>query len=235
MFTKTARFYDHMYGFKDYAAAAELIRRFVRGRLPGARSLLDVGCGTGRHIEALSGDFDVEGLDLNAELLEVAHERLPAAPLHCADMTTFDLGRRFDVVTCLFSSIAYVREVDLMRQAVSRMAAHVAPGGLLLIEPWFSVENYWTGTITGNFVDEPDLKIAWMYVSELRDRVSVLDIHYMVGKPSGIESFNEVHEMGLFSAGEYEAAIRDAGMAHEFDEHGFFGRGLHVGTSPGGR
>jgi ubiquinone/menaquinone biosynthesis C-methylase UbiE len=232
MFTKSARFYDSLYAFKDYAAAAQRMRDVVRSRHPDARTLLDVACGTGRQIEALSGDFAVEGLDLNPDLLAIARGRLPDTPLHHADMTSFDLGRRFDVVTCLFSSIAYVRTLENMRQAVARMAAHLAPGGLLLVEPWFSVESYWTGTITANFVNEPDLKIAWMYVSERRDRLSVLDIHYMVGQPSGVETFSEVHEMGLFSPDEYAAAVRDTGLAHEYDPQGFFGRGLHVGTAP---
>ncbi|HEY0972518.1 MAG TPA: class I SAM-dependent methyltransferase [Gemmatimonadales bacterium] len=235
MFTKSARFYDSLYAFKDYAGAASEIRQLVRARRPAARSLLDVACGTGRHLEALRADFTVEGLDLNPDLLRIARERLPDTPLHQADMTSFDLGRRFDVVTCLFSSIGYVRTAERLRRAVARMAAHVAPGGLLLIEPWFSAESYWTGTITGNFVDEPELKIAWMYVSERRDHLSVLDIHYMVGRPEGIEQFNEVHEMGLFTPDEYAAAIRDAGMEHESDDRGFFGRGLHVGFAPAAR
>lgn len=235
MFTRSARFYDTLYGFKDYAAAAERIRAFVQARRPDARTLLDVACGTGRHLEALQPWFTVEGLDLNPDLLRVARTRLPDTPLHEADMTRFDLGRRFDVVTCLFSSIAYVRTVDGLRRAVARMAAHVAPGGLLLIEPWFSPETYWSGTITGNFANEPDLKIAWMYVSELHDGLARLDIHYMVGQPSGIETFSEVHEMGLFTADEHAAAVRDAGLAHEQDAQGFFGRGLHVGTAPGER
>lgn len=232
MFTKSARFYDVLYGFKDYAGAADRIRAFVQERRPEARTLLDVGCGTGRHLEALRPAFTVEGLDLNPDLLSVARDRLPDTPLHEADMASFDLGRRFDVVTCLFSSIAYVRTLDNMRRAVARMAAHVAPGGLLLIEPWFAPETYWSGTITANFANEPDLKIAWMYVSDRRDRVSVFDIQYMVGQPSGVETFSEVHEMGLFTADEYAAAVRDAGMAHEQDPQGFFGRGLHVGTAP---
>ena len=232
MFTKSARFYDRLYAFKDYDGAADQLHALVQARRPGARTLLDVGCGTGRHLQALRGRYDVAGLDLNPDLLAVARERLPDAPLHEGDMTAFDLGRRFDVVTCLFSSIAYVRTLDNVRRAIACMAAHLAPGGLLLVEPWFSVETYWTNTITANHVDDPDLKISWMYVSERRDRVSHLDIHYLVGTPEGVHAFSEVHEMGLFTPEEYGAAMTDAGLAHEHDPRGFFGRGLHVGTAP---
>lgn len=232
MYSRSAQLYDRLYAFKDYDAAADQLHALVQARCPGARTLLDVGCGTGRHLASLRDRYEVAGVDLNPDLLAVARERLPDVPLHEADMTTFDLGRRFDVVTCLFSSIAYVRTVENMRRAVARMAAHVAPGGLLLVEPWFSVDTYWTNTITANHVDDPDLKISWMYVSELRDRVSHLDIHYLVGTPEGVHSFNEVHQMGLFTPEEYGAAMTDAGLAHEHDAHGFFGRGLHLGVAP---
>lgn len=232
MFTKSARFYDRLYAFKDYGAAADQLHALVQARRPGARTLLDVGCGTGKHLEALHGRYEVAGLDLDAGLLAVARERLPHVPLHEADMAEFDLGRRFDVVTCLFSAIAYVRTLENMRRAVARMVAHLAPGGLLLVEPWFSADTYWTGTITANHVDDPDLKISWMYVSEQRDGVSHLDIHYLVGTPEGVHTFNEVHQMGLFTPDEYAAAMTDAGLAHAYDPRGFFGRGLHLGAAP---
>jgi SAM-dependent methyltransferase len=234
MYTRSERLYDRLYAFKDYETAGDRLHRLVQARRPGARRLLDVACGTGRHMEVLRRHYEVEGVDLNPALLDIARERLGDVPLHEADMTDFDLARRFDVVACLFSSIAYVRTVERMRLAIAAMARHLAPGGLLLVEPWFSAETYWTDRITANFVDDPDMKIAWMYASERRDDLSVLDIHYLVGTPAGVDSFNEVHELGLFSADAHAAAMRDAGLAHEYDAEGFFGRGLHVGTAPAG-
>ena len=53
-------------------------------------------------------------------------------------MTAFDLGCRFDVVTCLFSSIGYVGTVERLDQAIATMAAHLEPGGTLIVEPWLS-------------------------------------------------------------------------------------------------
>jgi SAM-dependent methyltransferase len=119
----------------------------IRSRVPDARTLLDVACGTGRHLELLSDGYRVEGLDLDAQLLAVARERLPSVPLHSGDMRDFELGRRFDVVTCLFSSIGYVRDDDELDRAIAAMARHLSPGGLMVVEPWFTPEMWNVGQL----------------------------------------------------------------------------------------
>lgn len=230
MFTKSARFYETLYRMKDYEAASDSIRRLIEQHAPQARSILDVGCGTGTHLRHLSQWFEVEGLDISADLIAVAREKAPDIPFHVADMVDFELDRKFDVVTCLFSAIAYVESLPRMRQAVARMAAHLNHNGIILIEPWFDEENYWTDTITMNHsADGDDLKIAWMYTSTKEAAVSVLDIHYLVGTPKQVVHFTEQHRMGLFSREDYLAALSDAGMkraAH--DPQGLFARGLYV-------
>jgi ubiquinone/menaquinone biosynthesis C-methylase UbiE len=229
MFTRTAEYYDALYHFKDYQAACNLLIQLIKKYNPQAKSLLDVACGTGKHLEYLKDHFKVAGLDLDANLLEVARKRCPEATFYQEDMTYFELNTNYDVVVCLFSSIAYVRTVENLNRAIRCMVNHLNLGGLLVVEPWIFPENYWVNRITANFVDQPELKIAWMYKSQLDGFTSVFDIHYMVGTPAGIQNFNERHVMGLWTDEEYRQAFLDVGINPFYEKKGFFGRGVYFG------
>jgi ubiquinone/menaquinone biosynthesis C-methylase UbiE len=235
MFSRSARFYDLIYSFKDYAAEAARVSALIRERRPDARTLLDVACGTGAHLEHLAKEYMVEGLDLDDELLVIAGERLPGVPLHSADMRSFDLGRTFDAVTCLFSAIGYVRGVDELRSAAAAMGRHLAPGGALVVEPWFSPGAWEPGHIGARFVDEPDLKIVRLHVSEAAqpDGSLTLNFHYLVATRDGVEHFTEEHVTTLFTREQYLDAFGSGGLDVAFDPDGLMpGRGLILGVRP---
>jgi hypothetical protein len=64
--------YDAVYSFKDSAGEAAQLTRPIRERSPGARTPRGVACGTGRHLELLRAEFEVDGVDLDEGLLAVA-------------------------------------------------------------------------------------------------------------------------------------------------------------------
>lgn len=230
MYEKMAAIYDALYDFKDYDAEARaLVATIGKHMRSEGNRLLDVACGTGKHITYLKDDFDVMGIDLDANMIAIARERHPDIAFEVGDMLGFDLPQRFDIVTCLFSSIGYVKSVRKLRKAVANMARHLEPGGLLIVEPWFSEEAYQPGTLHAQFVDQPDLKIARMSISERKSGVSVIDFHHLVATLDGIEHFVEHHELGLFSHDDYMAAFKQAGLETVFDPEGLTGRGLYIG------
>jgi ubiquinone/menaquinone biosynthesis C-methylase UbiE len=230
MFSKTARYYDKIYSFKDYQAEAHHLTAVIHQNLrSGGNRLLDVACGTGRHIEHLKKYFEVEGLDISEELLELARVQNPGVLFHQADMVHFQLSRKFDVVTCLFSSIGYVRTVENLMRAIHCMSQHVMPGGIVIIEPWFTPDTWHAGTVHALFIDEPELKIARVNTSLADGRLSYFDLHYLIGTPEGTEHFAERHELGLFERNEMVTAFETAGLEVSYDEEGLTGRALYIG------
>jgi len=216
---------------KDFEAEADELAKLIRARQPSAASLLDVACGTGAHLAHFAREYRVEGIDLSEEQLAIARARLPGIELHQGDMTTFDLGKTFDAVTCMFSSIGYVGTLDGLDAAIGRMAAHLAPGGVLVVEPWLPPDAFEAGHLSTLFVDEPDIAIARMSISHKEGRRSWFDMEHLVGSADGIEQFVEHHELGLFTVEEQIAAFERAGLRVEHDPDGPIGRGLYVGVA----
>jgi SAM-dependent methyltransferase len=229
VFTRSASIYDLVYSFKDYEGEAERVHALIQQRAPGASTLLDVACGTGKHLEQFRRWYEVEGVDLDEGLLEVARNRLGDVRLHVADMTSFALGRTFDVVTCLFSSIGYVATPKRLNGAIRAMAAHLNPNGILVVEPWLTPDGWQIGRPHLLVVDEPDLKIVRMNVSGRDGRLAVMEFVYLVGSPDGIDHFPERHEAALFTDVEYRQALSTAGLTVEHDPEGLIGRGLYLG------
>jgi ubiquinone/menaquinone biosynthesis C-methylase UbiE len=217
---------------KDYAREAGVVLDLVRARRPGARSLLDVACGTGRHLEHFARHLRCVGIDRDAGMLDIARRRCPDVTLRSADMVDFELGERFDAVVCLFSAIGYAMTTPRLDSAVRAMARHLGPGGVLVVEPWFRPEQWIVGYTSLVVVDRPDLKVARMSHSDRRHDVALFDPHYVVGTPEGIDSFVEHHELALFGWDDYRGAFERAGLDPDVDEHGLTGRGLVTAVAP---
>jgi SAM-dependent methyltransferase len=231
MFSHTVPYYDAIYlAMKDYGAEAERLTAFMHQyRRSTGNRLLDVACGTGLHLSYLKQYLAVEGLDIDEGLLAIARQRNPEVPLHHADMTDFDLGGTFDVVTCLFSAIGYVKTLDNLSRAVQCMAQHLSAGGVLLIEPWFTPETWRPGTVHARFIDDPDLKIARINTSFVDGRLSYMDMHYLIGTSEGTGYYVERHELGLFTSDEMTHVLTDCGLEVTYDAEGLTGRGLYIG------
>ncbi|MFI7306650.1 class I SAM-dependent DNA methyltransferase [Micromonospora aurantiaca] len=224
---------------KDWNAEALFIAELIRDRFPAADSLLDVACGTGAHLAGFAKLFGrTEGLEYAEAMRAVAERRLPGVPLHAGDMRDFRLPARFDAVTCMFTAISYAGTLAGMRATVRCMAAHLVPGGVLVIEPWWFPEKFIDGYVSGEVVRDGDRTIARVSRSTNESGVTRLEVRYVVASAAGITQFTEVDRLALFTLDEYLGAIEDAGCAAEFrppDPSGRdaivpAGRGLFVGV-----
>lgn len=142
----TVPLYD---GFGDYDRFVNWDKRlayelpFIEQQLAdsGARRILDVACGTGRHAIALGQrGYDVTGADLSTGMIERAQANAAAVDSSVRFVTAgfgglaARAGDDFDAVLCLGNSLPHVLTAEALRTALADFAAVLRPGGLLFVQ-----------------------------------------------------------------------------------------------------
>jgi SAM-dependent methyltransferase len=214
-YSEAAEFYDLLYqGQKDYATEAATLAELIRERAPAARTLLDVGCGTGAHARALiDAGFMVDGVDLEPAFVQLAGAKCPEGKFYVGDMTHLDLPKHYDVVACLFSAIGYVESEGALNQAIIGMRRHLNPGGVLIVDPWFEPGQLTDGWISVLVGQSEDVSVCRMSRTLIEGASSILEFEYLIGRSSGIERRRETHTLSLFTQLQMEAAFAAAGLS----------------------
>ena len=231
-YDRSAEVYDVFYeSMLDYPTLATAAHGMIQSRLPGAKSLLEVGCGTGLYLAEMSRWYEVAGLDASAEMLRIAAGRVPDVPLHRGDMAAFDLDQTFDAVICMFSSIGYVVTLERFQAAIQCFADHLVPGGVLILEPWLRPEVWQEGRVDAKAVTGDDIAVSRSTSSIREGRKVTMRMAFAVSRPGGdVETYTEEHPTALFTHEEHESALRSAGIEFDYDPEGLLGRGRYVGV-----
>jgi len=233
LYRNLAKYYDLIYYRKDYAKeASELKKLFSKYKKSAGTRLLDVACGTGRHIKHLKDEYNCTGIDLNEEILKIARKNVKDVEFIQADMTSFNLERKFDVITCLFSSIGYVKTYQNLKRTFQKFSEHLVEGGVAFIEPWFTREVYDVGRPSMTIYDGDDVKIARLNTSEIQDDISVMDMYYLIAeRDKGVRHYVDRHKLGLFEVDETLKIMVESGLVSQFISEGLMpGRGLYIGS-----
>ncbi len=236
-YDELAPYYDRIYEGKEYREeSAELLRiaRSALGTRP--RSLLDGGCGTGRHLAEFARSVpEVAGVDRSRPMLAIARRRLGrSVPLHVGDLRSFSVGRRFDLLTCLFGAIGYLPTERDRDRAMANFHRHLAPGGVALVEGWVRRSRWRGGHLHPVTYDAPELKLARLAVSRRRGNVSEIEFHHLIGERGRpIRHVSEVHRNPLLEPPERLRSFRRAGFRARVLLTGRYrDRGLYLGVRP---
>jgi SAM-dependent methyltransferase len=232
MYKELAKYYDLIYSWKDYKGEANKIKELIKKyKKSDGTSLLDVGCGTGKHLEYFKDDFSCAGTDINAEMLEVAKEKVNGVIFKQADMINLNFKYKFDIILCLFSSIGYVKTYSNLQKTILNFVNHLQHGGVVIIEPWFTKDTYMVGHPGMTTYEGEDIKIARLNTTKLENGLSVMEMHYLIAeKNEDVKYFVDRHELGLFEIEKVLEIMNQAGLKAEFLKDGLMkDRGLYIG------
>ncbi len=232
LYTDLAKYYDLIYSFKAYKKESEQVKRFIKKyKKSEGKELLDVACGTGKHLKYLQDKFNCTGVDINEGMLKIAKENFPNVTFQKSDMIKLNINKNFDIITCLFSSIGYVKTYKNLRKAIYGFSNHLNKGGVLIIEPWISKEDYNVGMPHMTTYDRKDIKIARVNVSKIIEDVSILEFNYLVAeKDKEVKYFVDKHELGLFGIEDTLDIMQEAGLKAIYLKSGLMEhRGVFIG------
>ena len=217
VFNAYARYYDLLYKEKDYAAEASYVDGLIKKECPGAQSILNLGCGTGRHDACLKKmGYSVCGVDLSDTMLVEAQKRAIPEKLEFfkGDVRTIDLHRKFDVVISLFHVMSYQitdEDVSAVFQTASR---HLAPGGIFVFDFWHApgVLND-PPVVRVKRLEDEGIRIVRIAEPMMKKDENVIDVNYQImtlDKHAGQWSeLQETHSMRYFFLLEIEKGLSD--------------------------
>lgn len=202
-----ARFYDRIMG--DRSEEVGRVQAYLSRYRPHARSLLELGCGTGALLAGLAPALEVTGIDRSPEMLARAATAVPAATLVRADVTDFRLAARFDVAICMFDTLNHLPAFDGWLALFSRVHEHLADEGLFI----FDVNT--TGRLrrlhgAPPYVDEFDGNVVLMSVRPAGGELSLWETRIFEREHDDVYRLHHerIHELGV-PLGQIRAALAD--------------------------
>lgn len=235
-FRKYSAVYDLLYRDKDYAAEADYVAKSIRAILPQARSILELGSGTGKHGRLLAArGFKVHGIERSPDMVALA--RTGAGPASAGeafacevgDVRDVSLGRIFDAVIALFHVVSYQTTDEDLQATFASTARHLSAGGVFLFDVWHgpAVEAQKPQPRVKRVSDEAleVVRTARPELDESRHTVRVTyDIDARDGKSGEVTRFSENHLMRYLFPAEIDALAMRSGFRVVSSEEFMTGR-----------
>lgn len=225
LFNEYARYYDLLYRDKNYQGETGYVHNLIQSHCPGATTILNLGCGSGRHDRCLTElGYTVTGVDMSEKMLAAA--RIAASGKSSleyinGDIRTVRLKRRFDVVIALFHVMSYQVSNSDLKAAFATASAHLKPGGLFLFDCWYG---------PGVLSDRPSVRVKELEDDTIRvtrlaepllhPNENVVDVNYRITirnkMDEGAQEVRETHRMRYLFIPEIREYLENAGLKHCF-------------------
>ena len=211
--------YDLLYADKKYEDEALYLASKVRGVCPTAKSILELGSGTGRHARLMcEHGFEVVGIERSVGMLDKARETDRESLTYVeGDIRTCEIGRQFDAVVALFHVVSYLTSNDDILAAFANARRHLDRGGIFAFDFWYGPavltckpENRLRELKSG------DLEITRFAQTDLEFNKNIASVHYSLfvrdTKANTLLSQKETHDMRYFFLPELMVLLKTSGF-----------------------
>ena len=217
MYTDLAPWFHLLTHPSDYAEEAAFTVRTVEATIDGeARTLLELGSGGGNNASHLKARFECTLTDVSHEMLELSSALNPECEHLVGDMRALRLGRTFDVVFA-HDALSYLTTEGDLAAALETAAAHVRPGGVVVLTPDATTEIFEPGTDTGGHDHEDGRSLRYLEWTHAPDPPSAHSyaVDYAIalrepGRPTRV--VHDRHTLGLFPEATWLALLRGSGL-----------------------
>ena len=202
-FVQYSKYYDLLYGNKDYILEAKYISECIRRYSPSAISILEFGSGTGIHGLILKElGYDIYGLERSELMVDEAKRR--GFPCMLADISSYVLDRRFDVVISLFHVISYITENSSLEKVFKNASRSLQTGGLFIFDVWYTPAVYHQGAVNKiKKVENGETSVVRFAEPTICPNENVVEVKYYIivkdKKSYKSIEFQEIHPMRHFS------------------------------------
>lgn len=134
-----AKYYDLLNDKKDYSDESNFLEEvFNKYSQKKIKTIIDLGCGTGSHVERLSKKgYHITGIDLSKEMIKIANsKRIDNAQFFCRDLSKLNLKNKFDAGICMFATLGYLTSNEDLTSFFNSMKNHLNKDGLLILDCW---------------------------------------------------------------------------------------------------
>lgn len=225
VFGNYSRYYDLLYKDKDYAGEVEYVHNLLQKYNPGAKTILDLGCGTGRHDFLLAEKgYSVTGIDMSEEMLVELRSQLSASDIPLSalqfmtgNIQTKKLSTTFDAVLSLFHVISYQTTNEMLLSVFRNVRSHLRDGGVFIFDCWYgpAVLSDRPGD-REKAIEDSSLRILRRAHPVMHPNENVVDVRYTVmvtDRATGmVEELQETHRMRYLFKPEIEGMLDAAGL-----------------------
>ena len=217
-----SQYYDLLYSDKNYEQEAEYIYTLIQKYAPHTKTILDMGCGTGKHAEILANnEVIVHGIDLSDAMLEIAKKRTVGKKnklsFSQSNIQELELNRTFDTVISLFHVMSYQNSNNELIKAFEVAKEHLNEEGVFIFDFWYgpAVLTDLPSTRVKRLEDK-NIKVTRVAEPVLHAQKNIVDVNYDVfiedKKSSQTIEKKELHKMRYFFDTELELICQQVGF-----------------------